>query len=508
MNSKKTNISETPEANKGEESLFYKHIWPIQKHEITKFLLMTALMFCILFIQNIMRAQKDSIVNTMIGTEIIAFLKFAGVMPGAILMAILYVKLITNFKGEKVFYIIISGFLLFYLAFAAWILPNHEQFHISQETTENLINAYPNFKWFILIFSKWSFSIFYIVAELWPNAAFSLLFWQFANSITNVDESTRFYPLFSVLGQTGLVIAGVFLENIQAISNYAIDLLGFTADIHLVSIQLTVYLAVIFGVFSLFIFWHLNHRVLKDTHIELSAKKHKMGLKESFSFVAHSRYIRLIAILLLCYGMAINLVEGPWKATATTQYPNPAEYSAFVGGYLKYTGALTILFAILCSNLVRYIGWKAAAIITPLMMLVTGLVFFGISNFYTIFEMVGVGLSNPVMLAVSIGALQNILSKSSKYTLFDSTKEMSYVPLDEELKTKGKAAVDVIGIKLGKSFSAFIQLLIFSFIPSATYASISVYLMVIFCVICVVWLWAVVELSKEYNLAVVEAQKK
>lgn len=507
MNSRQNNISKASNVSNGGQSAIFKYLWPVHKHETGKFLLMTFLMFCILFIQNIMRAQKDSIVNTMIGTEIIAFLKFAGVMPGAIIMAILYVKLITNFKGEKVFYIIISGFLLFYLAFASWILPNHEQLHISQETTQNLISSYPNFKWFILIFSKWSFSIFYIVAELWPNAAFSLLFWQFANSITNVDESTRFYPLFSVLGQTGLVFAGLFLENIKAISFYFIDLFGLPADLQLVSIQLTVYLAVIFGVCSLAIFWYLNHRILKGKHIELSAKKHKMSLKESFAFVAHSRYIRLIAILLLCYGMAINLVEGPWKATATTQYPNPAEYSAFVGGYLKYTGALTILFALLCSNLVRYIGWKAAAIITPLMMLVTGLIFFGISNFYIIFEMIGIGLSNPVMLAVSIGALQNILSKSSKYTLFDSTKEMSYVPLDEELKTKGKAAVDVIGIKLGKSISAFIQLLIFSFIPSATYASISVYLMFIFSIICIIWLWAVIELSKEYKLAVAKKEK-
>lgn len=508
MNSKNNNISNSPSANKGEESLLYKHIWPIHKHEVTKFLLMTALMFCILFIQNIMRAQKDSIVNTMIATEIISFLKFAGVMPGAILMAILYVKLITNFKGEKVFYIIISGFLLFYLAFASWILPNHQELHISQETTKHLINSYPNFKWFILIFSKWSFSLFYIVAELWPNAAFSLLFWQFTNSITNVDESTRFYPLFSVLGQTGLVFAGLFLENIKAISYYFIDLFGLPDQLQIVSIQITVYLAVFFGVFCLGIFWYLNHKILKGKHIELSAKMHKMSLKESFAFVAHSRYIRLIAILLLCYGMAINLVEGPWKATATTMYPSTAEYSAFVGSYLKYTGALTIVFAILCSNLVRYIGWKVAAIITPLMMLVTGLIFFGISNFYIIFEMLGIGLTNPVMLAISVGAIQNILSKSSKYTLFDSTKEMSYVPLDEELKTKGKAAVDVIGIKLGKSISAFIQVLIFSFIPSATLASISVYLMVIFCIICLVWLWAVVELSKEYKAAVARNQKK
>ena len=80
------------------------------------------------------------------------------------------------------------------------------------------------------------------------------------------------------------------------------------------------------------------------------------------------------------------------------------------------------------------------------------------------------------MLAVLIGAIQNVFSKSSKYTFFDSTKEMAYVPLEDELKTKGKAAADMIGTKLGKSASAFVQSMIFIIIPTATYHSISTFL--------------------------------
>ena len=187
-------------------SKFFDYIWPVEKIELPKFLSITLLMFCILGIQNLIRAQKDSLVNTMIGTETISFLKLWGVMPAAFLVTILYVKLVSFMKGEKIFYLIMSSFLMFFALFAFYIFPHYETFHLDKTRTAELVNLYPNLKWFILLLSNWSISLFYVIAELWPNAVFALLFWQFVNKVTSVEESKRFYPLFGLLGQTGLVI--------------------------------------------------------------------------------------------------------------------------------------------------------------------------------------------------------------------------------------------------------------------------------------------------------------
>lgn len=480
------------------------YLWPIYRHELPKFLYVTLLMFCILGIQNLIRATKDSLVNTLVGTETISFLKVWGVMPAAFLVTVIYVKMVGRMKPENIFYVIMSFFLIFFGLFAFYFFPNYEFFHMNPEKTKIAIGLYPNLKWFILLFANWSISLFYVIAELWPNAIFALLFWQFVNNITDVEQSKRFYPLFGLLGQTGLILSGQYLIHLKDLREYCLDKFGIDAPESIFSIQAVIGVVLVLGIIALCSFWKINNSVLPEDQrraLKFQIKKQKAGLIQSFKMVVTSRYILLISLLLICYGISINLVEGPWKKLASDLYKTPTEYNAFVGGYLYYTGYLVLAFTIIGSNIVRKIGWLAAALATPVILFSTGLLFFGVNNFPWMGSAIVLHLvlTDPTLFAVNIGAIQNILSKSTKYTLFDSTKEMSYVPLDDELKTKGKAAADVIGTKLGKSLSSLLQALIFIVFPTATYQSISIYLMIVFSLICVVWIFSVINLNKEYT---------
>ena len=147
--------------------------------------------------------------------------------------------------------------------------------------------------------------------------------------------------------------------------------------------------------------------------------------------------------------------------------------------------------------LIRKKGWGFAAMVTPIVLLVTGAGFFAFVIFRdNLAGMIALLGTTPLMLAVLFGMAQNIMSKSTKYSLFDPTKEMSYIPLDQESKVKGKAAIDVVGARLVSPADPFIQQgLLVSF---GTIAAITPYVAVAMVVFIVAWMFAVRSLNKQF----------
>ena len=191
-------------------------------------------------------------------------------------------------------------------------------------------------------------------------------------------------------------------------------------------------------------------------------------------------------------------MEVTWKSKLKAQFPNPNEYSAFMGDFSSATGTVTLLLMLASRFIFARFGWGVAALITPTVLLLTGVVFFGLILFGQPFEpaLAAVGLT-PLFLAVLVGAAQNIFSKSSKYSLFDPCKETAYIPLDDEIRTKGKAAIDVICNPLGKSGGALIQqVLIIGF---GSLAACVPYLGAILVVIVGAWIVAARSLDKQFT---------
>jgi hypothetical protein len=139
-----------------------------------------------------------------------------------------------------------------------------------------------------------------------------------------------------------------------------------------------------------------------------------MTMGESAKFLANSPYIRDLATVVIGYGMAINIVEVTWKSKLKSAFPDPNSYSMFMGNFSTMTGIVTLLMMLAGRVVFKQFGWGVAALITPITLLTTGIAFFSLTLFPAFFAPITAKLgTTPLMLAVMIGAIQNILSKGN-----------------------------------------------------------------------------------------------
>lgn len=489
-------------------------VWPIHNHELKKFLPMGLIMFCVLVIYTILRDTKDALVVTAPGSgaESLAFLKGIGVTFSAITFMILYTKAANIFKREGLFYVTAIPFLVFFVSFAFIIYPMKEFIHMSPETIVQYQETYPGLHWIIPLIGNWTYSLFYILSELWGSAVLSLLFWQFANAITPVVQAKRFYGMFGFLGNFGLVLSGPAVYYLSKVTTT----MGLSqSEAWALSLKYLMGMVLVVGVIFLYTFYWMNRNVLTDKrHYDPEAmgekkKKAKLSLGESFKLIMKSPYLGLIAVLVLSYGVSINIFEGVWKGQIKIAFPTENDYNAVMGGLSTVTGMIAITLMLVGSNILRRFSWRTAALITPCVLLVGIMIFFGVifhnnsllPEGMKIKEAIAQGLMSRelIVFAVFLGLGVNAFGKAVKYSLFDPTKEMAYIPLDPELKVKGKAAVDVIGGRGGKSGGSYIQIgLLTAFAGSALYQLVHIIAPILLIVV-VGWIFSVFGLSKRFK---------
>ncbi|MDR2157721.1 MAG: NTP/NDP exchange transporter [Holosporaceae bacterium] len=459
-------------------------LWPIHTWELKKFLPMAFMMMCILLNYSLMRATKDALVVTNMGAEAIPTLKLWFVLPAAVLFMVIYSKLSNVFSKNAVFYIIVSSFMVYFALFAMILYPFHKALSIDFSSVSNEFAQK-----LLLPIGGWAFSSFYVMAELWGSAMVSLMFWRFANDVTSLKESKRFYAMFGFIANIALIVSGETLKVIKGAN-------------------LIAWLTVLSCFAIIFIYYWLNAYVLTDPRFfnpddvkKPKKNKEKLSLGESFKYILGSKYLGFIVLLIISYGISINLVEVMWKGQAKLLYPSEAAFSGFMGGLQTWTGIASIVFMLVGANILRRCTWFTAAIATPFMIFVTGLIFFACIVFKDSLAVIVESFGGISILGVItwIGLLQNVLSKGTKYSLFDPTKEMSYIPLDDELKSKGKAAVDVIGGRAGKSGGAAIQFLLLNVIfVGSSLVQLAPIIALVFCIILLIWFFAVSGLNKEF----------
>lgn len=465
---------------------------------------MLAIFFLVGFNYSLLRATKDALVVTApsAGAEALPFLKVWAIIPMAFLFTFIFTRVSNRVSREQVFYVMMSVFIAFFAIFALVLYPFQDQLH-PHELCDRIQASLPlGFQGLIAVFRNWTFTLFYVMSEMWSTIIMTVLAWGFANDVTSVGHAKRYYGLLGIsINLSGIAAGQVATSMSQHIynPNWPIG-----SDAWGQVIFLLTGVIIFAGILCMAIFRYIHNQGQgynsSSYQEQAGTEKIKMGLRKNFAYLAKSKYLICIAIIVVTYNIAINLVEVAWKDQVHQLYPNPADFNAYMGKILTWIGVVSTLTSVFISGLIiRSFSWTASALISPLILLVTGIgfflcFFFKDSSFSEIAAWLG---TTPLALCVFFGSLQNCLARSSKYTLFDATKELAFIPLSKECKLKGKAAIDGVGSRIGKSGGSMMyQGLI---VTVGTVAQSTPYVAVILLLTITGWIVAVRALGRRFN---------
>lgn len=549
----------------------YLKDWKLgNKHQMAKLISISSMLLWIVYVYSLTRDIKDALIISNCGAESIAFLKVYGVIPTSILFTILYNFLASRFSTENLFYVLLIPFITFYVSFGLFFYPYRDFLHPLWPTV-----AKNGMNYALSLVNYWSFSIYYLISELWGSAAIPLLFWSCVNDIISREESLRVYPVVSLLGNLGPIIAGTVMS---LLGSYAKSLYPHNGE---KSFELLMkYFSVSIGAAGLFIAgfhslvysihrseatklaqyekaveienrvsqwennttitrqptwkdivslevryqaqklrdhilpsslssslssvllpcsndtssflpslvgnitkqwdenisfdrnnsWNNNNNINninnKNNHhhrtevdksksaTDLSnapSSSSKHGLFSSLSIIQKDPILFRLAMVVLAYGISMEFTELLWKAAVQNVFPLKTDYVNFLGRCSTLSGVLSLLLTFVGANLMEKWGWKAGALTTPWMAGFLAFPFF-------LSLLIGpsmLGSRRSLLVAMYLGLLQTSLAKSAKFTLFDPTKEIVFAHLPKDRQKVGKAAVEMILSRFGKSLGAF-----------------------------------------------------
>ncbi len=485
-------------------SALREFFFPIRGYELKKFLpLLLIHCFCI-FNHYCLKNLKDSLIVTAAGVEAISFLKLC--MPAmTVLFLFLYTKVSDRLHGERLYAAVIGTFVAFFVLFATVLYPLRDVLHPLLPTVVEYQRAYPSLFWLFSVWGCWSYAVFFVFAELWSTFVMTILFWQFMAQITAVEEAKRTYGFLLVFGQLAVAAAGYvggLASDIRSHVPKGQDAWQWTLNALIGTVAVTSCLA-------MFLYHWVYRRVLTDKRfydkpelpgMRLKAKK-KVRLRDELRVVLHSPYLALLAILVVSYAFTDNMLENFWKHEVSICFPNPNDYCTFISHYTMGYGILSIVFTLFVTAVFRKFPWKIGALVTPTVMLIGGIALFGTILFRKFLLVPLGGLSGFSHTIVQFGLVIMVLGRSGKMSFFDMSKEIAFIPLSDDLKAKGKAFVDGMGHRFGKSFGSGFQVLMLTILGSfsefpATYDDVAPYACAIYMLLAVAWIFAVFRLNR------------
>lgn len=411
---------------------------------------------------SILRSMRNALVVADTGgsAAFIPYFELFGTFPASILLTWGISRLMRVFSLRFIFSTTMLFFLSFFVVFAFWIYPHRQEI---QGLLESKLTVLVGFTQFQVIFTHWPDMVFYIMSELWKVALLSVIFWGFLNQHLSLEQAKRFYPPLLLGSSIGAILSGpitVFCTSVFSWKLLNLSSLRWQHSLYLLTAFLLLCGLMTLVSFSS-LFKRLHHTSQFITRKEESEpfSQRLLSLSSSLKYLLQSRYLRALFLIVVAEYVCYALGELIFLEVLKNQYPTPSEYCQYMGSLSFWMGILTAFSALfLTPYLLQTRRLSRAALIFPLVMVVITGTFFLSIYFSRLGFFPG---SSPLLFAVILGSFHFCIGRATKYTLFDTIKELAFIPLTQEAQVKGKLIIDGIGSRMGRGTSSFLSIILF-----------------------------------------------
>lgn len=379
------------------------------------------------------------------GAGSIPWFELCGTMPGSVLMTLGLTWLLNRYPIQRVFFIVLISFVSFFLFFVVGIYP-------FLPLCKNIVS---NWHWLpgsVVIASyipSFASMLFFVMAELWKIALLTVLFWGLVNQYLPLESAKRFYAPLMLGGSVGTILAGPL---VSLCTSELLSSRSWSSSLFLMMI-----LVAIVSLFTGWVFSALFRRLQATQQIASYAssndKKEHLSVWESIRVVFRSKYLMLLAWVTIADYVAYALGEVVFLDVLKQRYPDPREYCDFMGKLSFWNGALTAASALLITPYVlRRCRWVVASLVTPVCLVVVEGAFF-IALWHPTFSL-------KLEWIVLLGSVFFCVVRAAKYTLFDTSKEISFLLLSPLEKMQGKLVVDGMCARLGRGSGSMLSIVL------------------------------------------------
>ena len=429
---------------------------------------------------NIMRGMRETVIFQFgkNGALYTPFIRIMCILPISALLFVYYLSIKKRHNTLIAYYALTIPLLLYFITYG--LFSSHGVINIDTMPAwiTSLIEIYPPIEFIGGIIVHWDKTLYYVFCEAWGSFTLVILFWQIANETYSPKQASKYYPIFSMLGGAGIIISSLLIKKMGKYENITL---------------ITTEIITLIGICNLWLVTKIWQQEKENSNIKHKPKI-SISMREGIKMALSTPHILYLTTCIISFSVLCNVYENAVRNIILNHYGTEQEVFRFWGNFFFGKGLLVISANIISKALLKRVGWFYVAITTPIISIISIHLILSIPSFQI----------DPRAMADAQNVLWGLaillqLNFAVKYAFFDPTKEMAYIPLNDEQRTYGKTVADGMGSRIGNISSGMVQSIAIMAAAGNDFTQIAPILLGICSMISLGWIWAMTGLSKTYN---------